>query len=176
MKNADHLLFFANVIAGFFVGLTHLVTALNTLNDIDIIFAPHGQSILCLAGRALCTRDKAFTYSHLSLPFIQIHPSRRAGVVPVASHAGKSLPAHDAPPARGRSAPYRYVPASAHAAFAYPTGGNASGRAEPGADAYPVKSAPYAPVPAHWRRSRGRSVSHPPAKVRELQHVHAHAP
>lgn len=46
MKNADHLLFFANMIAGFFVGLTHLVTALNTFNDIDIIFTPHGQRIL----------------------------------------------------------------------------------------------------------------------------------
>jgi hypothetical protein len=61
MKNADHLLFFANVIAGFFVGLTHLVTALNTFNNIDIILPPHGQRILRLARRAFCARDKAFT-------------------------------------------------------------------------------------------------------------------
>jgi hypothetical protein len=53
------------VIAGLFIGLTHLVTALNTLNNINIIFPPHRQGILRLTGRAFCTRDKAFTYSHL---------------------------------------------------------------------------------------------------------------
>jgi hypothetical protein len=37
MKNPDNLLFFANVLARLFVGLTHLVTALNTLNNINII-------------------------------------------------------------------------------------------------------------------------------------------
>jgi hypothetical protein len=46
MKNPDHLLFFANVIASLFVGLTHLVTALNTLNNINIIFR-HIASVSC---------------------------------------------------------------------------------------------------------------------------------
>ena len=41
MKNPDHLLIFANVIAGFFVCFSHLMSALNTFNNINIIFAPH---------------------------------------------------------------------------------------------------------------------------------------
>jgi hypothetical protein len=43
MKNPYHLLFFANVLAGFFIRFPHLVATLNTLNNIDIIFAPHRQ-------------------------------------------------------------------------------------------------------------------------------------
>jgi len=43
MKNAYHLLFFANMLANLFIRLTHLVPALNALNNIDIILTPHRQ-------------------------------------------------------------------------------------------------------------------------------------
>jgi hypothetical protein len=49
MKNTNNLLIFANMIAGLFIGFTHLVSTLNTLNNIDIIFTPHRQRILSLA-------------------------------------------------------------------------------------------------------------------------------
>jgi len=41
MKNANHLLIFANMLAGFFIRFTHLVPTLNALNNIDIILTPH---------------------------------------------------------------------------------------------------------------------------------------
>jgi hypothetical protein len=44
MKNANHLLIFANMLLRLFIRLTHLVTALNTLNNIDIILTPHCQN------------------------------------------------------------------------------------------------------------------------------------
>lgn len=46
MKNANHLLLFAYMLTGLFICLTHLMTALNALNNIDIILTPHCQRIL----------------------------------------------------------------------------------------------------------------------------------
>jgi len=43
MKNTNHLFVFANVLARLLVRLSHLVTALNTFNNIDIVLAPDGQ-------------------------------------------------------------------------------------------------------------------------------------
>jgi hypothetical protein len=52
MKNTDNLLLLADVFAGLFIGLSHLVPALNAFNDINIILTPHGEGILRLTLRA----------------------------------------------------------------------------------------------------------------------------
>jgi len=67
MKNADHLLFFAHMIAGLFIGLTHLMAALNAFNYIDIIFPPYSQRVLRLAGGTFCACNKTFTDWHYLL-------------------------------------------------------------------------------------------------------------
>jgi len=49
MENADDLLLFTYVLTCLFIRFPHLMTALNALNDIDIILAPHRKRILRLA-------------------------------------------------------------------------------------------------------------------------------
>jgi len=62
MKNAYHLLLLADMLTSLFVRFTHLVSALNTLNDIDIILTPHGERILRLAMRAHCPSNKTLAH------------------------------------------------------------------------------------------------------------------
>jgi hypothetical protein len=62
MENADHLLLLAHVFAGLLIGFAHLVAALNTFNDINIILAPHRKRILRLALGADGPGNKTFTH------------------------------------------------------------------------------------------------------------------
>jgi len=62
MKNAYHLFLFAYMFTGLFIRFTHLVPALNALNDINIVLAPHREGILRLALRAHCPGDKTLAH------------------------------------------------------------------------------------------------------------------
>jgi len=62
MENPNHLLLLAHMRLGRFIRLTHLMTALNAFNNIDIIFAPHRQRILRLAGRTNRPGYKSFSH------------------------------------------------------------------------------------------------------------------
>ena len=52
------------MLTGLFICLTHLMTALNALNNIDIILTPHCQRILRLARRTFRPGNKTFTHCH----------------------------------------------------------------------------------------------------------------
>lgn len=75
MKNPDNLLFFANMIAGFFIRLAHLMTALNTLYDINIIFPPHRQRILRLAARTFAPAIKRLRTAIFRYPLFKFIPA-----------------------------------------------------------------------------------------------------
>jgi hypothetical protein len=90
MKNAYHLLFFANMLADLFIRLTHLMTALNALNNIDIILTPHRQRILAWHAGHFAPAIKRLRTA-ISFTFIQIHPSRLTACSLFASRAENLL-------------------------------------------------------------------------------------
>jgi len=63
MENSNHLLIGSDLFLCLFVGFTHLVAALNTLNHIDIILLPQRKRVLSLAFWAGGTCNKSFTHN-----------------------------------------------------------------------------------------------------------------